>query len=350
MKICMVVPDKYVKGGIASVVNGYREYDFGRQWEVTYVESYCDGSKLKKLVKAVKGYFRFIQVLIKNKPDLVHIHSSFGPSFYRKIPFIYMARQRRIPVVNHIHGADFDTFYHKASAGKRRRIKGIYGKCQVLIALSEEWKRNLALLVPAEKIEVIGNYCRIPDLSMKDRRRQILFLGEIGERKGCYDIPRIYEKTVRKAGKVPLIMAGDGELAEVKELFRQNNLLEDVSFPGWVRGKDKDRLLKESEIFLFPSYYEGMPMAVLEAMSYGMAIVTTNAGGIPQLIEDGADGYLCEPGNVEQISERLAGLLEDADKRKQLGEHARRKAEEDYSMEHHMGRLFSVYEKTLAKR
>lgn len=68
------------------------------------------------------------------------------------------------------------------------------------------------------------------------------------------------------------------------------------------------------------------------------------------MIEDGADGYLCEPGNVEQISERLAGLLEDADKRKQLGEHARRKAEEDYSMEHHMGRLFSVYEKTLAQR
>lgn len=350
MKICMVVPDKYVKGGIASVVNGYREYDFGKKWEVIYVESYCDGSKTKKLIKALKGYLYFAKNLIKNKPDIVHIHSSFGPSFYRKIPFIYMAGWKGIPVVNHIHGADFDTFYHRASIEKRKRIKRIYEKCQVLIALSEEWRRNLALLVPAEKIEVIGNYCRIPDLSMTDRQRQILFLGEIGERKGCYDIPFIYEKTVKRAGRIPLIMAGDGELAEVKALFNRNNLLEEVSFPGWVRGKDKDRLLRESEIFLFPTYHEGMPMAVLEAMAYGMAIVTTNAGGIPRLIEDGVNGYLCEPGNVEQISDRLAELSEDADKRRQLGNRARQKAEDDYSMERHMERLFSVYEKVLERQ
>lgn len=350
MKICMVVPDRLVKGGIASVVNGYREYDFGGKCEVSYIESYRNGSKWEKLTKALKGYFLFLREMTVNKPDIVHVHSSFGPSFYRKMPFIYIACFRGIPVINHIHGAEFDTFYHRASDQKKRRIRKVYGKCRMLVALSEEWKRNLELVVPSEKIIVIENYCKIPDLTESEKKNQILFLGEIGKRKGCYDIPEIYGKVLEKEERVPLIMAGDGELAEIEKLFEKRELLKDVSFPGWVRGEEKDRLLRESGIFLFPTYYEGMPVAVLEAMAYGMAIVTTRVGGIPQLLENGVSGYLCEPGNVEEISGRLLELLKDADKRKQMGGKARQKAIADYSMESHMNKLMDLYGRVAGKK
>lgn len=211
MKICMVVPDRLVKGGIASVVNGYREHDFGGKCEVSYIESYRNGSKWEKLAKALKGYLLFFREMILNKPDIVHIHSSFGPSFYRKMPFIYMACFRGVPVINHIHGAEFETFYLKASDRKKRRIRKVYGKCTMLIALSEEWKRNLESVVSPEKITVIENYCKIPDLSGTEKKKQILFLGEIGKRKGCYDIPEIYGRVLEKGERLPLIMAGDGE-------------------------------------------------------------------------------------------------------------------------------------------
>ena len=343
MKICMVVPDRLVKGGIASVVNGYREHDFSGKCEVSYIESYRNGSKWEKLAKALKGYLLFFREMILNKPDIVHIHSSFGPSFYRKMPFIYMACFRGVPVINHIHGAEFETFYLKASDRKKRRIRKVYGKCTMLIALSEEWKRNLESVVSPEKITVIENYCKIPDLSGTEKKKQILFLGEIGKRKGCYDIPEIYGRVLEKGERLSLIMAGDGELAEVKKLFEDRDLLESVSFPGWVRGADKDKCLKESGIFLFPSYYEGMPMAVLEAMAYGMAIVTTRVGGIPHLLEDGGSGYLCEPGDIEGLSKRLLELSKDGDKRRKMGERARQKAIEEYSMESHMKKLMDLY-------
>ncbi len=345
MKICMVVPDRLVKGGIASVVNGYREHDFGGKCEVSYIESYRNGSKWEKLAKALKGYLLFFREMILNKPDIVHIHSSFGPSFYRKMPFIYMACFRGVPVINHIHGAEFETFYLKASDRKKRRIRKVYGKCTMLIALSEEWKRNLESVVSPEKITVIENYCKIPDLSGTEKKKQILFLGEIGKRKGCYDIPEIYGRVLEKGERLPLIMAGDGELAEVKKLFEDRDLLESVSFPGWVRGADKDKCLKESGIFLFPSYYEGMPMAVLEAMAYGMAIVTTRVGGIPHLLEDGGSGYLCEPGDIEGLSKRLLELSKDGDKRRKMGERARQKAIADYSMESHIKKLMDLYDR-----
>lgn len=345
MKICMVVPDRLVKGGIASVVNGYREHDFGGKCEVSYIESYRNGSKWEKLAKALKGYLLFFREMILNKPDIVHIHSSFGPSFYRKMPFIYMACFRGVPVINHIHGAEFETFYLKASDRKKRRIRKVYGKCTMLIALSEEWKRNLESVVSPEKITVIENYCKIPDLSGTEKKKQILFLGEIGKRKGCYDIPEIYGRVLEKGERLPLIMAGDGELAEVKKLFEDRDLQKDISFPGWVRGADKDKCLKESGIFLFPSYYEGMPMAVLEAMAYGMAIVTTRVGGIPHLLEDGVNGYLCEPGDIEGLSKRLLELSKDGDKRRKMGERARQKAIADYSMESHIKKLMDLYDR-----
>lgn len=250
VKICMIVPDKDVKGGIASVVNGYRANGFGEEYTISYIESYCNGDKFQKLTKAICGYVQFIRELCKNRPDIVHIHSSFGPSFWRKLPFIYIADWAGIPVVNHIHGAEFGQFYPNASNMKKKMIKKVYLKCKALIALSEEWKSRLELIVPKEKIVVIENYCIIPK-TIVSKRKQILFLGEIGERKGCFDIPAIYAEIVRAGKAIPLLIGGDGETEKMQNLFRKEAVRDNVSFLGWVRGEEKDRLLQESSIFLF---------------------------------------------------------------------------------------------------
>ena len=121
-KICMIVQNPLVKGGISAVVNGYRGSQLEKDFKIIYVESYMDGSKLRKLLKGICGYFHFLKVLLVDRPDLVHIHSSFGPSFYRKLPFIYMAKAAGIPIVNHIHGADFQQFYVIASEKKKNSI------------------------------------------------------------------------------------------------------------------------------------------------------------------------------------------------------------------------------------
>ncbi|MDD6811830.1 MAG: glycosyltransferase family 4 protein, partial [Lachnospiraceae bacterium] len=311
MKICMIVPNPAVKGGIASVVNGYRGSALEKQHEISYVESYCDGSKWQKLFKAISGYFAFIGQLIGNRPDVVHIHSSFGPSFYRKMPFIYLGRWAGIPVVNHIHGAEFDSFYEKASERKKKLVAKVYGKCTRLVVLSKEWKKAISQIVPAEKIDVVENYCKIPKEPYDTGRKpmQLLFLGELGERKGCYDIPVILETVKQSFPQVHLVMAGDGQMEPVKEAFHKKNLSGAVEFPGWVRGPEKEKLLRESAVFLFPTYHEGMPMAVLEAMGYGMGIVTTGVGGIPKLITQKENGYLEKPGQTQAMAQDVMELL-----------------------------------------
>lgn len=319
MKVCMVVPNAMVKGGIAAVVNGYKGSQLERDFDIRYVESYCDGSKAKKLLKGISGYFCFLAEMIMFRPDIIHIHSSFGPSFYRKIPFIYMAAWAKKPIINHIHGADFDEFYTKASEKKRKLIKKIYLKCDRLIALSDEWKDNLSQIVPASHITVIENYSNVHEEAFAERQRRktnntVLFLGEIGKRKGCYDIPDVVEKVAAAIPDVCFVLAGDGadeDKSAIKSLLKAKGVEKNVIFPGWVRDLQKDELLRKSDVFFLPSYNEGMPMSVLDAMGYGLPIVSTNVGGIPKIVREEMNGFCFRPGECDRMANAIISLLKN---------------------------------------
>lgn len=350
-KVCMIVQDKAVKGGIAAVISGYYGSRLEKDYKMIYVESYKDGGKFTKLLKGIQGYIKFIKVLLVDKPDLVHIHSSFGPSFYRKLPFIYMASWAKKPIINHIHGADFDEFYTNSSEKKKRQIKTVYGKCKILVALSEEWKQRLEKIVPKEKIIVIENYSILHEDALKERcsresNHEVLFLGELGRRKGCYDIPAVIEDVVKDIPDVKFILAGVGSTQDetaIKQLIKEKGIEQNVEFPGWVRGNQKDKLLREADVFYLPSYNEGMPMSILDAMGYGLPIVSTNVGGIPKIVHDGENGYCFEPGNVMEMGKAIENLLEN--KRIEASISSFEIVKRGYSLEQHIKKLEECYKK-----
>lgn len=349
-KVCMVVQDKMVKGGIAAVISGYYGSEIEEKYDIIYVESYMDGNKFKKICKAIQGYCHFAKVLLMNHPDIVHIHSSFGPSFYRKLPFIYMAFFVNKPIINHIHGADFDDFFNNSSKKKRALITKSYNRCTKIIALSDDWKKRLSTIVPEEKIAIVENYSILCENSLNERlaRRSnnvVLFLGEIGKRKGCYDIPEVAEKVVKAVPNVRFVLAGTGDAADlqnVKELFKEKDIAEHVCFPGWVRGKEKEKLLREADVFFLPSYNEGMPMSVLDAMGYGLPVVSTNVGGIPQIVKE--NGACCTPGDISSMATAIIRLLTDEQKRKIAAKTSIDVVKNGYSLDLHLNRLEKIYE------
>ena len=347
-KVCMIVPNPLVMGGIASVVNGYRHSKLEEDYEVTYLESYRDGTKLQKTTKALKSYLKFAKLLCLSRPDLVHIHSSFGPSFYRKLPFIQLSSLFGIPIVNHIHGAEFDTFYKLAGERKQKSVRKAYSACACLVALSEEWKEKLSEIVSSKKVTVLENYSVLQErIDRSKEAKQVLFLGEIGQRKGCFDLPEIIHLVMDKVPDARFVIAGNGELSFLKEQLKERGLESVVQFPGWVRGEQKDQLLRESAIFLLPSYHEGMPMSILDAMGYGLPIVSTEVGGIPKLVVNGQNGYLRKPGDKEGIAEALIWLLEEPDKRLAAGEKSREIVKQRYTLEAHLEQLEALYENVL---
>lgn len=346
----MVVPSFEAKGGIASVVSGYRGSELEDHYKIHYVQTYCDGSKWKKLQKALYGYVLFLKELLFCKPDLVHIHSSFGASFYRKLPFIYMASFWGIPVVNHIHGSEIDNFYRNTSERDKRLKRNAFKKCQRIIALSEQWQEEFSIFADKDKIDVVANYSVWQDIDPRDRedKKSILFLGFLSELKGCFDIPEIACYVKKQIGDIRFILAGTGKEADLQEIRKRAQQLgveDNLIFPGWVTKDQKDQLLREASIYLLPSYTEGMPMSVLEAMGYSLPIVSTNVGGIPMLVKSGFNGFLCAPGDVQAMAKAIIEILTDAEKQIQMGRAGATIVKETYSLQKHIAQLASIYEK-----
>lgn len=354
-RVCMVVPNRMVKGGIAAVVNGYRDSKLEKDYEIMYVESYKDGNKFDKLLQGICGYFHFAYSLLSYRPDIVHIHSSFGASFYRKIPFIYMASWCKIPIINHIHGADFEEFFVMASKRKKEKIKKIYNKCDMLIALSEEWKERLSQIVPEEKITIIENYSVLHEDALEERIKRegnntVLFLGELGKRKGCYDIPDVIEMVKKRVPNVKFILAGvgnDSDEKKIRHLIKEKDLSENIVFPGWVRGDTKDKLLREADVFFLPSYNEGMPMSVLDAMGYGLPVVSTNVGGIPKIVHNGKNGFCCEAGDTYRLAEGIITLLTCESTRHTASRASMDIVKDGYSLKIHLNCLEKLYAEEL---
>lgn len=355
-KICMVVQQRDVQGGIAAVIEGYYGSRLETDYHVQYVEGYRDGSKFQKIMKFILGYVSFCRIIRNDRPDIVHIHSSFGPSFTRKQFYINKAFREKVPVINHIHGADFTSFYETASEKKKQIIRECYSKCSRIVVLSEEWKELISKIVPKEQIRVIENYAMMQNLEEVSMRfetrynnKQILFLGEIGRRKGAYDIPKIIDNVCNRIPDATFLIAGSGDVERVRSLVnpKYQRL---VKFPGWLRGKEKEAALWNSTLFLLPSYNEGLPMSILDAMGYALPIISTNVGGIANLVytDDGiCNGQLFAPGDTEGMSEAIIYYLENKDAQLAAGNKSLEIINKKYSFTAHLNKLEKVYEELL---
>ena len=223
----------------------------------------------------------------------------------------------------------------------------------MLIALSEEWKERLSQIVPTEKIVIIENYSMLHEDALEERLKRecnntVLFLGELGKRKGCYDIPDVIENVKQCIPDVKFILAGAGSDIDekaIKQLIPDKKVEKNTVFPGWVRGEEKDKLLRMADVFFLPSYNEGMPMSVLDAMGYGLPIVSTNVGGIPKIVHQGENGACCDPGNIEQFSKEIIELLLNKEKRESAEKASYNIVQNGYSLEAHLQLLTKVYER-----
>ena len=350
-RICMVVPSFSARGGIATVVSGYKGSSLEQAYMVRYIETYTDGCKLAKLRKAIVAYGVFLCMLLAWHPDLVHVHTSFGPSFFRKAPFVWIAHWNRIPVVLHIHGSELDKFYHRAGKTKKRFVQGTLNACQRVIVLSKDWENRFAPIVAKEKLAVVENYGApkaIPGHNAGPQK--ILFLGFLSKAKGCLDIPDVAKQVNLRFPETRWVLAGSAspdETAALKEKISRCGLQDRFDLPGWVRGEEKDALLQAACAFFLPSYSEAMPMSVLEAMSWGLPIVSTGVGGIPRLVEQGKNGFLVKPGDIAGFADALKILLDDDALRTAMGEESLKRVREGYSFEKHLGKITAIYRQIL---
>jgi len=172
---------------------------------------------------------------------------------------------------------------------------------------------------------------------------RILFLGRLGERKGTFDLVRAFAALAARFPHARLVCAGDGAIAEIKSLASSLGVSDRVDCPGWLSAEAARSELARAEVFALPSYAEGLPMALLEAMAAGKPVVVGSVGGIPSVVSNDVNGVLVRPGDQAALVVALGRLLGDAQLRRRLGFAARQTIEDGYSLGTSLRRLTTIY-------
>jgi glycosyltransferase involved in cell wall biosynthesis len=345
--ILMLGTSTNTKGGVATVVQSYVDSGFFDEQGVAYLATHADGSWLNKILVLSVSVFSFLKTAIFSTVEITHIHSASRASFYRKAIFIAMAKIFCIKVVFHLHGGEFRQFYEDESSRMQRQfIAGLLGRCDAIIVLSSQMKQWMAQLLPEDRIHVIHN--TLPIKSDAAPRKlgvtpTILFLGRVGENKGVRDL---LEAISFLKGKVPfeVTIAGDGEVEKYRRMADSMGLSDQVKFPGWIGLEQKELLLNKASVLVLPSYNEGMPMSVVEALVNGIPVVTSNVGGIPDVVQHGLNGYLMEPGDVKSLAGGLLQVLTDKEAYEKMSAHALNNMRSNFSMETTKLHLAEVYD------
>jgi glycosyltransferase involved in cell wall biosynthesis len=260
--------------------------------------------------------------------------------------FCGLAAAFNVPFVLHLHSGEFPSFYLRECGPFRRAwIRLVLRRAFRVVVLTPGWQAELVKIEPAAKVTVIGNPVVVPPAlsRMRAEARNVLFLGRLRQKKGVYDLIAAVPEVLRHRPESRFVIAGDGEIDLVNDLAARLRVGHVIVTPGWVDGKDKDRLFEAADVLVLPSYYEGLPICVLEAMALGVPIVCTPVGGISGLIEHGANGLLVSVGNPAQLAQTLVRCLTDSNLRERLRRAAYYRVSQDYEIKRVLAKLEGLY-------
>ena len=282
--------------------------------------------------------------------EIVHVNMASDSSYFRKSVFIRTARFFGKKIVIHQHGGDFAHFYHEELSERGRAgVRRVLGMADAFLVLAPAWKEFFGGLVGEERITVLPNAIPVfPAVQKSYGQHKLLFLGRLCREKGICELLSCIPALREKYPDLKLYLGGIWEDASLQR--EADRYPEQVVQTGWISGEEKRKYLEECDIFVLPTYFEGQPVAVLEAMAASCAVVASDTGGIPMMITDGENGILTEPKNQRALLDALDGVLSDAGLCRRLGEKARKRAEQDYSLEENMNRLLRIYESVAHKK
>jgi glycosyltransferase involved in cell wall biosynthesis len=316
--IYMVGPDINLKGGISSVIKQYYHSELNEKYNVMLISS-TGNRRLLTFLKAILKY-PYLQVF--GKVDLVHIHVASNGSFLRKAIFCFLT-SKQTPYIFHVHGGGFLNFYEKSPILLKKIIAYSISNSQQIIVLSNDWKEQFikTFNLPETKVEKMENGIHIlnePKLNLKNQH-QVLYLGKLTRTKGIYDLLDAVPFIVKKHPEVKFIIAGDGDIEKVRFLVKEKKIDKNVEVTGWIDGAVKEKHLQKSSILVVPSHFEAFGISIIEAMSFGCAIVASNVGGIPEIVKEGKNGYLFKKEDITDLKHKLDLLLMDRNRIQSMG-------------------------------
>jgi glycosyltransferase involved in cell wall biosynthesis len=340
-KSVLVVGPSTSLGGIASVMRMHSTTELWNLVNCHVLATYDERSTARKVLAMLKAYVS-APVLI-HRAALVHFHVAAQRSMLRKLPIMILTKLMRKPYIVHLHAASESSIFELTP---QWLVRMTFLLSYRVIVLSDSWAKIVKNHVPDARVTIIHNPVLTPKLLTMTRTDEwpvILFVGKLESRKGYRDLLEAAVEVLMRFPRVQIWFVGHGEIEQGRLLAKKLGIDRSVMFSGWINSEDMEYYYRAASIFCLPSYDEGLPMAVLEAMSYGLPVVCTPVGGLPDLISDGRNGFFAQPGDVQSIASQLLRLLRNPELATRTGVSAAQTIERECGIariEHELGALY----------
>lgn len=324
----ITLPKLSTSGGVSSFWNSL--LPVLEKYEDLNIETLEIGGHGKKLYGPIIDQWKFYKKTNTNV-DLAFLNPSLGSkSFFRDALFAKRLSKKNISFLVFFHGWNLD-FEKKVDEKYINFFLRSFGQAKKIFVLSKDFKNKI--LEWGYQGDVIIETTNVDNMLLKNfsikekfeqiktaKKIRILFLARLLREKGVFETVEAFEYLLKKFKNIELIVAGDGkDYDELKTRVEGN---ENIIVAGYVQGEDKIDLFRKSHIYCFPTYYgEGLPTSILEAMAFGLPVITTDVGGLKEFFQDEKMGFFVNPKDVRQLSEKLELLILDSNKVIKIGKY-----------------------------
>ena len=316
--ILYVGPDyKNHRGGIGAVLSIYSK----NIEPFNFIPTNTYKNKWYEIFFFAGSLFKLIFLLLKNREiTIVHIHGAKDGSVFRKSFICFIAKKIFFKkIVFHSHAGAFDEFYKKGNRVYKYMCRFLVNNSEAVVVLSDRWNEFFEKNFRVKKLMVIRNPVEhkqpVVIKQKSDSTVVFLFLGRIADHKGIFDLMSLIIKEQDSLrGKCKFLIGGNHEVDRLKKTIAEGGVDDLAEYIGWVQDDEKDHYFYQSDYFILPTYYEAMPMTILEALSYGKPVITTPVGSIPEVIEHNKNGFLFPPGNIEELKKIIFDVINDKSK------------------------------------
>jgi glycosyltransferase involved in cell wall biosynthesis len=345
-------PDPTGPGGMPAVVRGLLASPLRAHLDQDVIATYRPGPWWRRHLIFLRALPRLAAWCLAPGPRIVHVHTAVRGSLYRKAIVVALARALRRPVLLHLHAGvgDIATFAEGLSPWRMRLLRRPFDRASAVISVSRAGAVEIERRFGARDVQVVPNAApAVPATPLPDRPPddpvRLLYLG------GFEDPAKGGAVMAEALGGLPsldvdVVLAGPGEPPPAVTAATSGGR---ARWLGWLDEPAKHAAYGQADIVVFPSITEGLPVALLEAMAYGRAIVASRAGGMPEVLTDAQDALLVPVGDVAALVDAITRLAADGTLRGRLGDAARSRARR-LNDDEVTGRLLALYDAALGTR
>lgn len=355
MKIIITAPSLDTSqnvSGVSAVTNFIINNNSSHYYE-HFLQGRNDSEKegtMGRLIRVVKNYVQWKNTIKKNKYGIIHYNYPLDtPSILRDYFFMRFAKRRGESILIHIHGGLY--LFKKGKPWIIRLIlNDVFSWSCPFIVLSEKEKSVIQQEYRTRNVYVLPNCVDLTDASnynrtnVQDKILHILYLGRVEPNKGVDYLLSASEKLKAEGVKFVLHIAGRDQCKDYYIPLFQESLKESFVYEGIVTGHSKTELLKKCQLFILPSFYEGLPISLLEAMSFGEVPIVTDVGSIGEVVKGRVNGIIVRTKDSDSIVDAIQQLNNDRSLLKNLSERAKSTIMNNYSPDEYISKLNVIYE------